>query len=324
MVKKKQILKEKTRKETDRECKTETDGKEKRYKRGKPRIVSNIQLVPPNQSNTNEEKIAKTEEEWITVGKKKKRKGNKKGDLLIKANNKYNNKRDLQTTQGNYVQNPKNSGHPRLKRVPKTAAITITAKEGVSYADILRHAREKITLTEIGIDMTKIRRGINDGLIIEIAGEENVKKAATLATKLIEILPDKDKVGISQPTAMADIKISGLDDSVTSEEIETMIADNGDCCHDDIKVGRIRWLPNGLGAIWVRCPTRVANKIAATGKIKVGWTVAKIEILPPRPLQCYRCWNFGHVRYSCSSRIDRSNHCYRCGTANIEVTVVMH
>ncbi|EFN61255.1 hypothetical protein EAG_08358, partial [Camponotus floridanus] len=203
----------------------------------------------------------------------------------------------------------------RIKKVPKTAAVTITAREGISYAEILRQAREKISLPTMGIDSSKIRKGINGGLIIEISGEENTAKAANLVARLKEVLPDRDKIRIAQPTTMADLKISGLDDSVTMQEVVEIIASMDTCNPDNIKAGDIRWMPNGLGNIWVRCPVSTANKVAATGKFKVGWTIARVEILPSRPLQCYRCWNYGHVRYSCTSAVDRSSHCYRCGSS---------
>lgn len=71
---------------------------------------------------------------------------------------------------------------------------------------------------------------------------------------------------------------------------------------------------NGLGNIWTKCPLSAANEIMKTGKIKIGWTIARAEILTPRPLQCYKCWEFGHVKYSCTSKIDRSQQCYTCGS----------
>lgn len=299
LVKKKQMIKTKGKKGTDREYETETEGedrvpqKDKPKPKLKPKIISNIQLAPPRPPAKDGRNT--DDEEWFTKKTKKKEK-----DYIQK--NRYIQKSD--------------PNQARVKKVPKTAAVTITAKKGISYAEILRHAREKISLPTMGIDASKIRKGINGGLIIEISGEENNIKAAKLADKLKEVLPDKDNIRIAQPTIKADLKISGLDDSISKQEIVDVIANLGTCNSDDIKAGDIRWLPNGLGAIWVRCPANTANTVAASGKIKVGWTIAKIEILPSRPLQCYRCWNYGHVRYSCTSPIDRSNHCYRCGNSD--------
>lgn len=36
-------------------------------------------------------------------------------------------------------------------------------------------------------------------------------------------------------------------------------------------------------------------------------------MLAKRPLQCYRCGEFGHVRFSCKAKIDRKESCYNCG-----------
>lgn len=34
-----------------------------------------------------------------------------------------------------------------------------------------------------------------------------------------------------------------------------------------------------------------------------------------RPIQCFRCWKFGHVKNNCKADIDRAGICFRCGTA---------
>lgn len=41
--------------------------------------------------------------------------------------------------------------------------------------------------------------------------------------------------------------------TVTKQEVE-VIADLDKCNPDNIKAGDIRWMPNGLGVIWVQCP----------------------------------------------------------------------
>jgi len=35
-----------------------------------------------------------------------------------------------------------------------------------------------------------------------------------------------------------------------------------------------------------------------------------------RPTQSFQCWHFGHVRNNCSSSIDRTIHCFKCGDAD--------
>ncbi|EFN72801.1 hypothetical protein EAG_08542, partial [Camponotus floridanus] len=47
--------------------------------------------------------------------------------------------------------------------------------------------------------------------------------------------------------------------------------------------------------------------------VKLGWTRVKIDLLKKRPIQCFRCWHFGHVRGNCRSDRDRTGACFRCG-----------
>jgi len=216
-----------------------------------------------------------------------------------------NHKKELRTLRHTQSQ--------RIRKSPRTAAVAITVREGISYADILRKAKTEIFLSEIGINSSRIRKGVNGGLIIEIPGEGNVEKAKTLAHKLKEIMPE---VKVTRATVKADIRIAGLDDSTTKDEVQIIVAEKGDCTLDDVKISEIRWMPNGLGTVWLQCPLGAANRIIEkeNGKLKIGWTVARAVVLTPKPLQCYRCWDFGHVRFSCTSKIDRTGHCYRRGS----------
>jgi len=65
--------------------------------------------------------------------------------------------------------------------------VAIKGEEGFSYADALKKARTEISLKEIGINTTKIRRATNGGIIIEIPGAENKEKANVLVQKLTDI-----------------------------------------------------------------------------------------------------------------------------------------
>lgn len=96
-------------------------------------------------------------------------------------------------------------------------------------------------------------------------------------------------------------------------ELEHEVADAGGCLSEDVKSSEIRWMRNGLGTAWVKCPLEAANKIVEHGKLKVGWTIARVELFKNRPLQCFNCWAFGHVGYACTSSANRKNHCYFCG-----------
>jgi len=130
--------------------------------------------------------------------------------------------------------------------------------------------------------------------------------------KLREKLGEKEIV-ISRPTTMAEIMITGLDESVTKEEVVDIIVEHGECLVEEIKAGDIKRMYNGLGMIWARCPLRAANVMAKEEKVRIGWTIAKVELLPRRPLQCFKCWEYGHTKFACKASIDRKGHCFNCG-----------
>lgn len=201
------------------------------------------------------------------------------------------------------------------RRPPKTAAVVISNKESKrSYADILREAKSKVNLQQLGIAETKIRRALTGGIIIEIPGEQNSQQADTLASKLRDAFSNHEDVAISRPMKRAELRISGLDDSTTPEEVAEILAEIGQCHTQDIKTGAIRTTMRGLSTIWIQCPLPVALRITAQDRIRIGWTYVRVTLLKQRPLQCFRCFERGHVRQNCTSPVDRSMRCYNCGS----------
>lgn len=120
-------------------------------------------------------------------------------------------------------------------------------------------------------------------------------------------------VKVSKPSKQGDLRIRGLEDTVSDAELTAAVADAGECDPQEIKVGTLRITPNGRGIVWVKCPLTSALRIAKEGKILVGWTRATVELLDARPAQCFRCFERGHARAECNSPIDRSSCCLRCG-----------
>lgn len=62
----------------------------------------------------------------------------------------------------------------------------------------------------------------------------------------------------------------------------------------------------------MRCPMAAANKLAVAGRLLVGWTLARVHLLAPRPLQCFRCLEKGHATQRCTAEEDCSRLCYQC------------
>lgn len=172
-------------------------------------------------------------------------------------------------------------------------------------------AQHAILLAELKIDCTKVRKAANGGTIIEIFGPNGAIKANALADKLRNIF--KDEAKLARPVVKGEIRLVGLDDSVGVDEVTYVVAQYRDCTGEEVKVGPIRPLNNGLYTVWVQCPLSAALKIATGKKIKISWTLARVDLLDAKPVQCFKCCRFGHVRQAYISEEDLSGHCFRCG-----------
>lgn len=127
---------------------------------------------------------------------------------------------------------PSQSRQPRQprRRPPKTAAVAIQRKgDKYNYVDILKEAKSKVNLQQLGIEDTRIRRAITGGIIIEIPGDQGSQKADTLTNSLRTVFTAAEDVTISRPTKRAELRISGIDDSTTPADVQAIVAELGHC-----------------------------------------------------------------------------------------------
>ncbi|KMQ88952.1 reverse transcriptase [Lasius niger] len=282
-----------------------------RTSKTKVRVVSNVQLAPPRSANKdkgqgdgNTPRKFNTQE-WTEVCKKRGedriRRDQRGQDRDLTRNNAGASKESIPKTRKNMSRKP-----------PKTSAVMITGhKEEFSYAEALKKARESISLKDLEIDRTKVRRAANGGMIIEVIGPDSARKAVALKNRLCDVLQDEAQV--TRPVVRGEIRLIGLDASTSTTEVKDVVVNHGGCLEEDVKVGAIRPMTNGLFTVWVQCPLNAAMKIAGRGKVSIGWTSARVDLLGARPTQCFKCWQFGHLRHTCQSKDNFSGLCFRCG-----------
>lgn len=279
-----------------------------------PRIVSDVQVVAPRKERRSEVATASvatgSETEWrVATGK---RKGRIKGDKPPRPRPPPPHPPPDPGAGRPAVRQQQQRPRIRLPKPPSSTAVTITGRsEGFSYADAMRNAREHIDLEKLGIKTSRVRKALNGGLLIEVTGEDVRTKAGELVTRLRNVF--KDSAAVACPVKKRELSVVGFDESVTSREVVEALSCVGGCPSADIRTGPIRMMNNGLGMLWVQLPVEAAARAAEEGRLRVGWTMARVELLKVRPLQCFKCWAFGHVQNMCKSVVDRRGACFRCG-----------
>lgn len=201
---------------------------------------------------------------------------------------------------------------PPRRRIVRPAVVTITGVPGgATYASILGKAKEKVSLRGLGIAEPRMRRAMNGAIVIEVPGPQGRELASTLGAKLGEALGDEARVRV--PVATGELRLRGIDPSTSRKEIASILAAACGCKEVDLRVSPITIMRDGMGAVWINCPLDTAAGLAELGRVTIGWTSIRIVLLKRRPVQCYRCWRFGHVRDGCKSDKDRTGACFRCG-----------
>jgi len=161
-----------------------------------PRIISDVQLVPPRlppgpvSDLRDEQEPLSDFDSWTEVTRKR-----SKRQVRIAAGSGPMEPAGVAVEAvvgdravGRSQPLPSNSNIGR-RRAPRNAAVAIKANtDGPTYAEIIKMAKEKINLKELGIINLRTRIAANGGRIIEISGPEGAVKADTLASRLREIV----------------------------------------------------------------------------------------------------------------------------------------
>lgn len=214
------------------------EGKDRKEGPPKVKVISNVQLLPPRKADLpRKDDMEKSANKMKEKGKSAMSDAISEGWTTVNRREKRKQKRGQETdkTQKRDTIPPSKGGAKisdakiRLRKLPKTAAVALRGRnENASYADILRKARSEVSLSEIGVENTRIKKGIDGAVIIEIPGPDGQNRADLLASKLREVLKNDD-VNITRPSIKAEIRVFGFDDSVTTEEICNTIAEKTNC-----------------------------------------------------------------------------------------------
>ncbi|XP_047534366.1 uncharacterized protein LOC125069007 [Vanessa atalanta] len=204
---------------------------------------------------------------------------------------------------------------PKLT-APRTAAVVVTLQpeaeqKGVTYAQVLERAEQGIKLQELGINGgLKVRRSATGARVLELPRAQS-SQVEKLADKLRTVLDGV--ANVVHPIRKVDIKLTGLDDSVTKDKIIAAVAREGNCPTEVIRCGEIARAHSYMGMVRVTCPIVAAKKLSDAGRLLVGWSSARVYVLEQRPLRCYKCMGLGHTRMLCPFSADRGSLCFRCG-----------
>ncbi|XP_076301777.1 uncharacterized protein LOC143219856 [Lasioglossum baleicum] len=287
------------------EKKIEAGDKTKRVKKTKKKKINK-----GNRTEREEDSESQSEDDnrkkWTLVDRKK-REEEKRVE------------RELRKTKDEEERNRKKE-EDRLRRVrqplppPKSEAILVKATNERTYADLFKKLKTEAADKMQGIQM--VRRSRGGDLILELDKnanhmilEDTVK--ATLGSEF----------AVRKLTPKVTLEIKDLDPSMDKEEIRREIArsaDVGELGESEIEMKSLRFGYGGTKTAIVALPTRIASKLGEENKIKVGFTICRIN-RTANIVRCYKCHAFGHMSYGCKEKLNGKEICRRCGTEGHQI-----
>lgn len=208
------------------------------------------------------------------------------------------------------VKKKKDTKTKNVPSVEKTRpdAIIIEAKEGISYAEILRKMKSDPKLGELGKTVSRIRRTQKGDLLFQL--NETGEKTAQFKEAMLETL-GKD-AAIRTLTHRNSIEVRDIDEATTKDDICEAIKTGfqiGEISVSDVV--SLRTAYGGTQTAIITLPADSAKTLLKSGRIKIGWVICRIRERKTLT-KCFRCLEFGHLARNCKNESDRSKQCRRC------------
>lgn len=140
--------------------------------------------------------------------------------------------------------------------------------------------------------------------------DDGRKKASLLAEEMRKHVSEHIKIDC--PTRKTEVRLTGIDNTITPEEITSRIMELTGQSPADIRIGRVAKKGRSSSVVIAMHPDS-AIRLSNIRRIDFGWSTATIKIMEERPIQCFRCLQFGHIRRECTAAEDMSDRCYTCG-----------
>jgi len=202
---------------------------------------------------------------------------------------------------------------PGVVREPRTAAVLLSAgpDTGITLAEVLKKTRA-LAPEVLGVTPVHLKRAQAGGVLLQIPGEDGHRLVNDLAAKMRQVVGEAKGIRVARPLKRAELRLQGLDDSITKEEVVDSVTGLTGCRAEDLAVGEIKSPPNRLGSVWLRCPVAVSNKLIEEGKWRIGWATVTAKPLPAHRMRCFQYLEVGHGAANCKG-VNKSVRCHRCG-----------
>ncbi|CAD6216258.1 GSCOCG00012876001-RA-CDS [Cotesia congregata] len=190
-------------------------------------------------------------------------------------------------------------------------ALIIRPAETAKYAEILKRIKQDVPDEQVRTTVDKIQRTRTGSLLITLS-RKSTDRGQALQKTIAGILQEDAKVICKGP--QEDVEIRDLDGTTTKEDIQAALkTEIGETCEIPLGTIKIHKAYRGTQTAVMTLPAAAARKIlTGSGKVRIGWANCRIRATR-RPIQCFKCWHFGHLGSQCKSNVDRSKLCIRCG-----------
>lgn len=195
----------------------------------------------------------------------------------------------------------------------RTDAVLVKVPKERTYAEVFKDIANK-TGDKLN-NIKKIRKSMAGDLVIELTKEgksEELREAINAAVG--------EDTGVRTLQTTVDVMIKNLDPIIEKEDfMNAFISKFKNIKERDIRLKTLRSTFDGTKTAVLEISAKYTNEILRLNKIKIGYVYVYVRIIP-KIRQCYRCHEFGHIRYQCKMQLEDDNVCRRCGKYGHAIT----
>ena len=199
---------------------------------------------------------------------------------------------------------------PRVPR-PHTESefITVRAKEGVLYSQIVKEMKKNINPDELGVDIKKLTNTLSGNVRIQVTEKIPGAKNAMIE-RINSTVTLAEKATLSQKTK--GIVLMDLDTDTTEEDIQVALESSLGLEPGTARVNPTRNMNRGTLMATAFLPVEAALRAIKERRIKVGWSYCHVKERTEPPF-CNKCQVYGHLTKDCKETVIHKRRCLRCG-----------
>ena len=166
--------------------------------------------------------------------------------------------------------------------------------------------------TESTDAIKNIRQAKDGNMLITLkSNRQNIRDIKTILSKIPNVKTRASPAG-GRGVGSISLHLKGMDAITTRDEVLAAIESETGAKRETVRMGEFRPFYGSSQAVTLTLPAEPAERLIKQRELRIGYNSCSV-MRRVTLVQCFRCWEHGHMASECAGAVDRSKSCRNCG-----------